>query len=214
MMKRWTQQELDAVRGDSAGQIILGTGDFSECNLYGRNRVVIGADSIIGAGMQKGDSCEIGERCQIGEGFSARKYCKIGEGCHFGPGAKIGEASMIGAGCCFGDGCEIAPETMIREGVELPRRCTVFGIEGVDGKSMLRMGPIIGRQVYAFEAAGQDGARRVYAGCTGVPAGTLTAFAAYIAERQARQPFAAHHDDTWSRMRRAAAYIYDHFGAE
>ena len=44
-MRKWTQTELDAQRADLGGVLDLGTGDFRDCQFYGRSRVVIGANS-------------------------------------------------------------------------------------------------------------------------------------------------------------------------
>ena len=213
-MKRWTQTELDAQRGDLGGVLDLGTGDFSECKFYGRSRVVIGPNSILGDGAQLGACCQIGEGTTIGDGFVSGQFLRVGENCHFGTGAQIGFGGMIGAGCCFAAGCQIGEETIIREGVELPRECTIYGVAGVDGKTLFRIGPIAGRALSAFEVMGKDGGRRVWAGCTGIAPMPLLDFIKYAKERTMNRTDAAWKDDTWPRMHMAATYVYSHFAGE
>lgn len=216
-MKKWTQAELDAQRADLGGVLNLGTGDFSACQFYGRSRVTIGANSVLGDGVQLGTGCAIGEGTTIGEGFSSNSFLRVGENCHFGKGAHIGFGSMIGAGCCFAAPCSIEDETIIREGVELPRGSTVYGVGGVDGKTFFRMGPIAGRALYAFEVENPDGQRRVWAGCTGVAPAPLTDFIKYAAERAENRKlreYSAWRDDTWERMHLAATYVWSHFAQE
>ena len=214
MMKKWTQTELDAQRADLGGVLDLGTGDFRACQFYGRSRVAIGPHSILGEGVQLGEACMIGEGCTIGAGFSSRQFLHIGENCHFGEGAHIGFGSMIGAGCCFAAPCSIEDETIIREGVELPKESTVYGVGGVDGRTFFRMGPIAGRALYAFEVVNPDGTRRAWAGCTGVAPAPLNDFIKYARERAENRQlraYSAWRDDTWERMHMAATYVYSHF---
>lgn len=212
-MRKWTQAELDAQRCETSGVLNLGTGDFRDCQFYGRSRMVIGPHSLIGDNAVLGTGCVIGEGCTIGEGFSSREFLHIGENCHFGAKAHIGFGSMISAGCCFGEGCEIREETLIREGVELPRSCTVYGVAGVDGRTMLRMGPIAGRALYAFEVAHENGTRVVWAGCTGVAPAPLKEFMTYTESRARNHTFGLVADDTWKRLYLAATYVYSHFAA-
>lgn len=213
-MKKWTQTELDAQRADLGGVLDLGTGDFRGCQFYGRSRVVIGPHSLLGEGVQLGEACMIGAGSTIGAGFSSRQFLHIGENCHFGEHAHIGFGSMIGAGCCFASPCTIEDETIIREGVELPKEATIYGVSGVDGGTMFRMGPIAGRALYAFEVVSPDGTRRAWAGCTGVAPAPLNDFIKYARERAENRQlraFSAWHDDTWDRLHMAATYVFSHF---
>lgn len=212
MLKKWTQQELDAQRCDLAGVLDLGTGDFRDCQFYGRSRIVIGAGSMLPDGMQLGESCKIGDGCEIGAGFSCREFCEIGEDCHFGEGAVIGFGSRIKPGTCFATGCEIAREVWIMEGVQLPRECTIYGVPGADGKSMLRVGPIEGRTAYAFRAKGPDGQMRTWAGCTGVETREIRSFTQYVRDRAMRAQFRhTGTDKTWTALDRCAGYFEMHF---
>lgn len=213
-MKKWTQTELDAQRADLGGVLDLGTGDFRGCQFYGRSRVVIGPHSILGDGVQLGDACMIGEGCTIGAGFSSRQFLHIGENCHFGEHAHIGFGSMISAGCCFASPCSIEDETIIREGVELPKEATIYGVAGVDGRTMFRMGPIAGRALYAFEVAHDNGVRVVWAGCTGVAPAPLKEFMKYADSRAKNHTFGLVADDTWKRIYMAGTYVYSHFMGE
>ncbi len=210
-MKRWTQTELDLHKDNLGGVLDLGTGDFRDVKFYGRSRVVIGANSILGEGVQLGIGCQIGENSSIGKDFSSNSFLRVGENCHFGEGAHIGFGSLIGAGCCFAAPCAIEEETLIREGVELPRTCTVYGVSGVDGKTFFRMGPIAGRALYAFEVVSPDGTRRTWAGCTGIAPAPLTDFIKYAKERAQNRAVSAWQDDTWQRLHMAATYVYSHF---
>lgn len=212
MLKKWTQEELDAQRCDLAGVLDVGTGDFSGCDFYGRSRVVIGPGSIIGDNVALGDNCKVGDNCQIGAGFTCRQFCDIGEHCHFGENAHIGFASRIQSGCCLANGCVIDRETWIMEGVQLPRQCTVYGIEGVDGKTMMRIHPLYGRTVFAFRATGADGKARVWAGCTGVEMREIRAFTAYLRDRVRRIEFREHKaPGTWLAIEQAANYLEGYF---
>lgn len=213
-MKKWTQTELDAQHADLGGVLDLGTGDFRGCQFYGRSRVVIGPHSLLGEGVQLGEACMIGAGSTIGAGFSSRQFLHIGENCHFGEHAHIGFGSMIGAGCCFASPCTIEDETIIREGVELPKEATIYGVSGVDGGTMFRMGPIAGRALYAFEVVSPDGTRRAWAGCTGVAPAPLNDFIKYARERAENRQlraFSAWRDDTWERLHMAATYVFSHF---
>lgn len=214
MMKKWTQAELDATRADLAGGLDVGTGDFSECNFWGRSNVTIGPNSILAPGTQLGDSCKIGDNCQIGAGFSCRQFCQIGEYCHFGEDAHIGFGSRIGCGCCFASGCVIEREVWIMEGVQLPRVCTVYGVENVDGKTMIRIGPIFGRQMFAFRAEGTDGKMRVWAGGTALQTKEIRDFIAYVRDMARRTDF--RHCETnkmWKSVEIAAGYIDSYYAS-
>lgn len=206
-MRKWTQAELDAEKPDLTGILNLGTGDFRGCLFYGRHRVHIGPDSLLGDGVHLGENCKIGEGSQIGERFMSGDFCEIGERCHFGVGAHIGFGSKIGAGSCLATGCTILRETILCEGVRLPDDCELFGVKGVRGKSMLRVGPIVGRHVMAFIAEDEEGKKKVYAGCTGVEVRELEAFKAYVEKRMQRPGS----DVTWAGMALAAGYISGHF---
>lgn len=213
-MKKWTQTELDAQRADLGGVLDLGTGDFRGCQFYGRSRVVIGPHSLLGEGVQLGDVCTIREGCTIGAGFSSRQFLHIGENCHFGEGAHIGFGSMISAGCCFASPCTIEDETIIRGGVELPKEGTIYGVSGVDGRTFFRMGPIVGRELYAFEVVNPDGTSRVWAGCTGVAPAPLNDFIKFVRERAENcqlRACSAMRDDTWGLLHMAATYVFSHF---
>lgn len=202
-MKKWTQQELDALERGIDGIIRTGTGDFSDCNFFGRNRVIIGPDSILGPGTQLGASCKLGEGCIVGGGFSSRDFLSVGEHCYFGEDAHIGFGSRISANCQFASGCVIEPETIIAEDVEIRGLCTIYGVKNADGNSLLHIGRVAGRKVYAFMATDEDGGRCCYVGCTGVAPMPAAGFIGYA---QGRGTAANRHYEDWQKIQAAAEY--------
>lgn len=205
-MKKWTQQELDALECGLDGIIRTGTGDFSDCNFFGRNRVIIGPNSILGQGTKLGASCKLGEGCTVGGGFGSREFLSVGENCHFGEDAHIGFGSRIGACCQFASGCVIEPETIIAEDVEMRGLCMIYGIKNADGNSLMHISRVAGRKVYAFMATDEDGGRCCYVGCTGVAPMPATAFIDYT---QGRGNAASRYYEDWKKIREAARYAQE-----
>ncbi len=205
-MKKWTQEELDALECGIDGIIRTGTGDFSACNFYGRNRVIIGPDSILAPGTQLGASCKLGEGCIVGGGFGSRDFLSVGEHCHFGEDAHIGFGSRIGACCQFASGCVIEPETLIAEDVEIRGLCTLYGVKNADGGSLLHISRVAGRKVYAFLAGDGSGKWNCYVGCTGVEPMLAESFDAYAFERGKEAKW---HGEDWQKIRAAAKYAQE-----
>lgn len=205
-MKKWTQEELDALECGIDGIIQTGTGDFSACNFFGRNRVIIGPDSILGPGTQMGVSCKLGEGCIVGGGFSSRDFLSVGEHCHFGEDAHIGFGSRIGSCCQFASGCVIEPETLIAEDVEIRGMCTLYGVKNADGGSLLHISRIAGRKVYAFKAQDDGGKTFCCMGCTGVEPMHAEAFIAYATQRANEVRW---HKEDWRAIAAAAQYAQE-----
>lgn len=204
-MKKWTQAEIDALKCGSDG-ILRIDGDLRGCNLYGRNRVYIGADSIIGDNCHVGAGCHIGENCQIGKGFSTGQFAKVGDNCHIGENAHIGFGSRIGSGCCLASGCTIEEETVIAEDAELPTPCVLYGVNGVIGRTRMTLGPVKGRRLQAVKAV-QEGETRIYVHCTGLEIMPIEDMASRAA-RMMREG----QGETWRAVMAALSYIAAHYG--
>ena len=150
-MKVWTQAQVDAAV-DQRGVLELGTGDFRAADFRGRARVVIGSHSILGHGVRLGKQCDIGSHCEIGRDFKAGAYLTVGEHTRFGAGARISENSELSRGVMFGEGCVLALGTRIGDDVTLPAHCSLFGMPGASGKTLLRVSALEGRTYYSFIA--------------------------------------------------------------
>ena len=55
-MKKWTQAEFDALERDEYGFMRLGTGDFTDVDFRGTDKMVFG------------DCCKLGVGCELGGG--------------------------------------------------------------------------------------------------------------------------------------------------
>ncbi|MBP3656663.1 MAG: hypothetical protein J6K32_08210 [Clostridia bacterium] len=198
-MKIWTQEQMDAEKSGLDGVLRIG-GDLRACNLYGRSRVHIAPDSLIGERCILGDSCVIGEGCQAGKGLTTGRFTKIGDNCRLGENAHIGFGSRIGSGVSLASGCVIEEETQIAEDAELPTPCTLYGVRGVIGHTRITMGPIMGRRIQAVKAL-QEGGTQIYVHCTGTEMMTIDEMAA--AARRMR----GGHRETWDAVLEALAFI-------
>lgn len=150
-MKIWTQQEFEQT-STLTGEIMLGTGDFRQVDFGGKSGLTFGPQSIIGRHAHVGVACEIGHHSEIGEGFFADGNLTIGAQCRFGRDARLGDIAKIGWGTSFGDGPQIGEGAVIEDGVTLPPRCTLFGVTSADGRTLVKLSPVVGRTLYAFAA--------------------------------------------------------------
>ena len=155
-MKQWTQDEFYAAKKRTDGRVELGTGDFTQVKFEGAHNIVIGTCSELGNDVHLGFNCEMGDHVNVGDRFFAGGALRIGEQCHFGTNADLGDCAHIGRGCCFAAGAFISTGTTIADDVELPYRCTLFGVPDANGKTQVKIANGNGAQLYAFQAIKQN----------------------------------------------------------
>lgn len=89
-MKKYTQEEYNAIERDEYGVKRLPKGDYTQVVLDN------GCHSV-DAECEFGTGCRVGDWCEFGAG------CKFGAGCEFGYGCKIGDDCKLGRRCKFGE---------------------------------------------------------------------------------------------------------------
>lgn len=153
-MRRWTQADYDALKRTENGYE-LGSGDFRKIDFKGRHDVIIGPHSLLGDNVRLGVGCRIGDHTDIGAQFEDQGRLVVGEHCHFGEHAHIDEYAVIGRETCFAFGVQICGGATLGENVQLPEKCGyLFSRQalGANGKSLIRLYPVAGRTICAFEA--------------------------------------------------------------
>ncbi len=98
-MKKYTQEEFNALPLDEFGYRICPTGDYTEIKLLEKCK--------FSKCCKFGDCCEFGNRCKLGNCCEFGDYCKFGYGCKLGDGCEFGEGCKFGDCCKFGDGCKL-----------------------------------------------------------------------------------------------------------
>lgn len=160
-MKIFTQEEFERA-GQASGVIKLESGDFRQVDFKGRNRVVIGPHSILGDHAHLGIQCEIGHHTDIGRDFKAEGFLQTGAYCRFGEGAHIGPGSCVGRRSSFLKNCTIVGTSELGDHVDLPDDCSLFGVDHVLGDTLLKIGPVDERVIYAFAAQKPVGVAQVH----------------------------------------------------
>ena len=97
-MKKYTQEEFDAIPVDENGIKHCPTGDYTAINRFG-------AVCSFGAYCRFGAGCSFGARCSFGAGCSFGEVCSFGAGCSFGEVCRFDVDCRFGAYCSFGAHC-------------------------------------------------------------------------------------------------------------
>ena len=91
-MKKYTQEEFDAIERDEYGIKNCPTGDYTAIKSFG-------------AWCSFGERCSFDECCSFGALCSFGECCSFGERCIFGAWCSFGECCSFGAWCSFGERC-------------------------------------------------------------------------------------------------------------
>ena len=91
-MKKYTQEEFDAIPVDGFGIKRCPTGDYTAINCFG-------------AGCSFGEGCRFDAHCCFDAVGRFGAGCSFGEVCSFGVGCRFGEVCSFGAHCSFGAVC-------------------------------------------------------------------------------------------------------------
>ena len=70
-MKKYTQEEFNALPLDEFGYRICPTGDYTKIRLFEKCK--------LGDGCELGDECELGDGCELGYGCKLGNWCVLGE---------------------------------------------------------------------------------------------------------------------------------------
>ena len=97
-MKKYTQEEFDAIPVDENGIRHCPTGDYTAIDRFGE-ACRFGKCCSFGAHCSFGAGCGFGAGCRFGVG------CSLGEVCHFGAACRFGKCCSFGAACRFGAHC-------------------------------------------------------------------------------------------------------------
>ena len=196
-MKKYTQEEFDAIPVDENGIRHCPTGDYTAIDRFGEGcsfgaacsfgahcsfdeGCSFGEDCSFGEGCRFGEYCSFGEDCRFGEYCSFGAHCSFGEYCSFGEDCSFGEGCRFGAVCSFGAACRFGAHCSFGEGCSFGAVCR-FGegciCEFGQFVSMLSAGGFgsCGRTTYFFRLS--DGGICVRCGCF---AGTLDEWAAKV----------------------------------
>ena len=100
-MKKYTQEEYDAIERDEYGVKRLPEGDYTQVVLdKSRHSVAAGCDfgdcRKFGAGCEFDAWCKFDDRCEFGD------WCWFGDGCKVGDGCKFDDRCEFGDWCGFG----------------------------------------------------------------------------------------------------------------
>ena len=160
-LKKYTQEEFDAIPVDGFGIKRCPTGDYTAINCFG-------------AHCSFGEGCSFGEVCSFGAHCSFGAVCRFGARCSFDAHCSFGAVCRFGAGCSFGVGCRFGEGCIFGEVCSFGAHCICeFG----QFVSMLSAGGFgsCGRTTYFFLLS--DGRICVRCGCF---AGTLDEWAAKV----------------------------------
>ena len=76
-MKKYTQEEFNALPQDEFGYRICPTGDYTKIRLF--EKCVLGDGCVLGYGCKLGDWCKLGNGCVLGYGCKLGNWCVLGE---------------------------------------------------------------------------------------------------------------------------------------
>ena len=192
-LKKYTQEEFDAIPVDGFGIKRCPTGDYTAINCFGAGcsfgegcrfdaHCSFGAACRFGAGCSFGVGCRFGAVCRFGEDCRFGEVCRFGVDCSFGEGCSFGEVCSFGAHCSFGAVCRFGARCSFDAHCSFGAVCR-FGegciCEFGQFVSMLSVGGrgSCGRTTYFFLLS--DGGICVRCGCF---AGTLDEWAAKVKE--------------------------------
>jgi hypothetical protein len=111
-MKKWTQEEFDAVPRDETGWLNYPRGDYTQVTTFGEWSS-FGEGSRFGEGARFGEWSSFGARSIFGEGSS------FGARSSFGAWSSFGVHSIFGEWSSFGAECEFENEGKAKDGYPL-----------------------------------------------------------------------------------------------
>ena len=75
IMCKYTQADFDTLVRDDVGYLYLPSGDWTEVDFGGANKLVFGSQSILGDCSVLGNGCKLGSQCKLGN------HCWLGNHC-------------------------------------------------------------------------------------------------------------------------------------
>ena len=154
-MKKYTQEEFNALPQDEFGYRICPTGDYTKIRLF--EKCVLGDGCVLGYGCKLGDWCKLGNGCVLGYG------CKLGDECELGYGCKLGDWCTLGDDCELGYGCKLGNWCVLGEFIAYGN--TDFENGAVKNGSFIKVGPIGSENRDAYFFRDGEGKYFVRAGC-------------------------------------------------
>ncbi len=124
-MKKYTQEEFDAIPRNKFGIKHCPTGDYSEIKEF-QEVCIFGECCIFGEGCSFGKMCSFGEMCSFGKCCNFSAKCNFGKLCNFGKSCGFCELCNFNGRCSFGKMCSFSAKCIFGESCSFGEMC-IFG---------------------------------------------------------------------------------------
>lgn len=159
-MKKYTQEEFDALPVDEFGYKRCPTGDYTAIKEFPCKCIFLYSCTFT-SDCKFGESCSFGNRCRFGKRCKFMYWCSFGNCCTFMKGCNFAGSSSFGACCYFHNQCVFGYDCSFGEFCEFYNCICEFG----EFLEMISFGGFGSdhRTTYAFKL--NDGGIGIRCGC-------------------------------------------------